>query len=54
MKEKAACILGIMFGGAVIAFTVLKIVPVEVFCSVAGVAVGWFFKAAEEALRRMK
>jgi hypothetical protein len=52
VKEKIAAILGIMFGAAIIGFTVLKIVPVEVFCSIAGIAVGWFFKTAEELLRR--
>jgi hypothetical protein len=47
MKEKTASILGIMFGAAIIAFTILKIVPVEVFCSVATGAIVWFFKERE-------
>lgn len=49
MKEKTACAIGIIFSLAIVVFTFLKIIPVEVFCSVAGGAVVWFFKEREKA-----
>jgi hypothetical protein len=56
MKEKTACIIGIMFSGALIAFTAMKMVPVEVFTALAGAAVAWFYRTIEDirARRRMK
>jgi len=48
MKEIVAAIIGVLFAIALIVFTAMKMVPIEVFCSVAGIAIGYFFKANEE------
>jgi hypothetical protein len=48
MKEKTACIIGLMFSIAIIVFTGMKIIPVEVFCSLAAGAIVWFFKEKEK------
>ena len=53
MKEKTACIIGIMFTVAVIVFTALKMMPVEVFSALAGAAVAWFYRTIED-IRRTK
>lgn len=50
MKEIATCIIGVLFAIALIVFTAMRIVPIEVFCSIAGIAVGYFFKANEERI----
>jgi uncharacterized membrane protein len=47
MKEIVAAIIGVLFAIALIVFTAMKMVPIEVFCSVAGIAIGYFFKANE-------
>ena len=47
MKEWPASIIGIMFAVALIVFTAMRIIPVEVFCSVATGAIVWFFKEKE-------
>lgn len=56
MKEKTACIIGIMFAAAIIAFTALKMVPIEVFTALAGAAIAWFYRTIEDirARRRAK
>jgi len=54
MKEKAACIIGIMFTAAIIAFTYLKIVPVEVFIALAGASVAWFYRTIEDIRARRR
>jgi hypothetical protein len=54
MKELAAIIIGGVFAIAVIVFTAMKIIPVEVFCSLAGVSVPWFYKAIDSILERRK
>jgi len=48
MKEKTACIIGVMFAVAIIAFTALKMLPIEVFAAVAGAAMAWLYKTIEE------
>jgi hypothetical protein len=56
MKEKTACIIGGMFAAAIIAFTALKMIPVEVFTGFAGLALAWLYKVVEDirAKRRTK
>ena len=56
MKEKTACIIGIIFAVAIIVFTALKMIPVEVFVALAGAAVAWFYRTIEDirARRRTK
>jgi len=54
MKEKTACIIGIIFAGAIIAFTALKMVPTEVFTALAGAAVAWFYRTIEDIRARRK
>jgi len=53
MKEKTACIIGIIFAIAIIYFTYTELVPVEVFTALAGASVAWFYKTIAEA-RRLK
>ena len=53
MKEKAACIIGIIFAIAIVYFTYIKMVPVEVLTALAGAAGAWLFKTVEER-RRLK
>jgi uncharacterized membrane protein len=52
MKEIATVIIGVLLTIALITFTAMKMVPIEVFCSVAGIAIGYFFKANEERITK--
>jgi uncharacterized membrane protein len=50
MKEIAAAIIGVLFTIALITFTAMKMVPIEVFYSIALLAIGYFFKANEQTI----
>jgi len=52
MKELGALIIGIMFSLAFIVLTIMGRIPIEVFCTVAGGAIVWFFKDNAVALLR--
>lgn len=56
MKEWIAGIIAIMFTAAVIVFTAMRIVPAEVFCSLATGAIVWWFKDKqyEAIMKRLK
>lgn len=56
MKEWTASVIGIMFALALIIFTGMEILPIEVFCSVSAGAIVWFFKEkeAETMYRRLQ
>lgn len=54
MKEKTACIIGIMSWVAIIVFTALKMIPIEVFTGLAGVSVAWFYRTVEDIRTRRK
>jgi len=53
MKEKTACIIGVIIAIALTYFTYTKLVPVEAFTALAGAAGAWLFKTVEE-IRRAK
>lgn len=54
MKEKTACIIGIMFAGALIALTFLEKLPIEAFLPFAGAAIAWLYKAVETMVTRRR
>ena len=53
MKEKTACIIGVIIAIALTYFTYTKLVQVEAFTALAGAAGAWLFKTVEE-IRRAK
>jgi uncharacterized membrane protein len=52
MKELATTIIGIMLAIALVVFTGLGKVPAEVFCSLVGLALGYFFKTKEQSIAK--
>jgi uncharacterized membrane protein len=52
VKELATTIIGIMLALALVIFTGLGKVPIEVFCSLVGLALGYFFKTKEQSIAK--